>query len=359
MDVANITTLITALRNETEKQSISPENVGYLLQIIVDFCNEQDLSLSETVETLAVKLDSRVAILESKDSEQDSDILQIRVDVDSLSENLKAHDTTLTNHSQSIAMNTEDITNLNALVESAQEAAERAGASAEANKSQIDTLRASTESHGSEITQLQATMVSHGQAVDELSAENDEQDERLAACEDTDGNLAGWHKAHSIINLHSFIDQPTVESSVFPEYMVNVPSGLIQNGCIVMIYTLTGWEAWQLVDKEASLTSLDGYKQLGWDNAQILSDITQLQIAVVSHGQAIDELAAKNDEQDASLAAQYSTLETHILDFEEDIVGAKFNDAKGTLFERVIALEASVKSLEERLTVVENRQILQ
>lgn len=33
----NITSLITTLRSEIQKKSISPENIGYLLQLIYDY----------------------------------------------------------------------------------------------------------------------------------------------------------------------------------------------------------------------------------------------------------------------------------------------------------------------------------
>lgn len=62
MDVANITTLITALRNETEKQSISPENVGYILQLMLDLTVSLDQSgLSSDVSTALDKANTALA----------------------------------------------------------------------------------------------------------------------------------------------------------------------------------------------------------------------------------------------------------------------------------------------------------
>lgn len=52
MDVSKITALITALRNETEKHSVSPENVGYILQSLLDLTVSLDQSgLSAEVQT--------------------------------------------------------------------------------------------------------------------------------------------------------------------------------------------------------------------------------------------------------------------------------------------------------------------
>lgn len=44
IDTSNLTQLISALRAETESASISPENLGYILQSIVDFLPNLDTS---------------------------------------------------------------------------------------------------------------------------------------------------------------------------------------------------------------------------------------------------------------------------------------------------------------------------
>ena len=53
IDITNLTSLITAFRNETEQGSISPETLGALLQAIAnqlkDASNDTDLSKLSTL----------------------------------------------------------------------------------------------------------------------------------------------------------------------------------------------------------------------------------------------------------------------------------------------------------------------
>ncbi|MBQ7941425.1 MAG: hypothetical protein IJ328_03330 [Muribaculaceae bacterium] len=52
----DITSLIAALRAETEKNSVSPENVGYLIQLVYDYAGSLFSSVSENVRVLSVAL---------------------------------------------------------------------------------------------------------------------------------------------------------------------------------------------------------------------------------------------------------------------------------------------------------------
>ncbi|MBR6746522.1 MAG: hypothetical protein IKL83_04005 [Muribaculaceae bacterium] len=54
MNATDITNLISALRAETEKQSISPESVGYLLQTLLDFLTNIDETLQTSLTGLSI-----------------------------------------------------------------------------------------------------------------------------------------------------------------------------------------------------------------------------------------------------------------------------------------------------------------
>ena len=60
MDVQPITDLITALRSETEKNSISPENVGNILQKITDTLSTGVNTETSTRKTFDANLQSAI-----------------------------------------------------------------------------------------------------------------------------------------------------------------------------------------------------------------------------------------------------------------------------------------------------------
>ena len=58
MTTADITSKISALRAEIEKDSVSPENVGYLLQLVHDYTNSVKTLLTENLESLRKTIDN-------------------------------------------------------------------------------------------------------------------------------------------------------------------------------------------------------------------------------------------------------------------------------------------------------------
>ncbi len=63
MENNNISALISSLRTEVEKNSISPENVGYLLQLIYDFSVSNSETLSTKINQLTTDADTNTESL--------------------------------------------------------------------------------------------------------------------------------------------------------------------------------------------------------------------------------------------------------------------------------------------------------
>ena len=65
MGNVNITSLISALRGEIEKGSISPENIGYLLQLIYDYSTSNSETLSKKINDLTTDVKTNTNSLTS------------------------------------------------------------------------------------------------------------------------------------------------------------------------------------------------------------------------------------------------------------------------------------------------------
>lgn len=200
---------------------------------------------------------------------------------------------------------------------------------------------------------------------------------KFSSIESVNARQSLWHEAHSIVNLHRFLDFGVIESSVFPEYIERIPLQLRRNGLIIMINTPSGWEAWQLLDAEDYIAGA-GLKKLDWDNSLLISEINALRgkidaeiknlgvedaqlwakieeigIALTGEQELRETSDSNHDKSIASLLQFNETqtvfnteIENHMQATEQDYIGVNFADGNGTLFERVIALEAKVSALE-------------
>ena len=307
MDVTNISLLISALRTETEKCSISPENVGYLLQVIVDFCNDHGLSLSETVMDLTDRLNLEIANLNAKDSEQDIAIADTLAEVETNKSDIAKLQGDVSIIGKKNATQDAQIQGLNDLVEQNVANVEGVVSIANTNKENINTLQGDVSANASAIDTLQKNAVAASHEADEKNSEQDE----------------------AITNALEIAEQANVAAE---------SAGASAEA------------------NKSNIAKLQG------DVSANASAIDTLQKNAVAASHEADE---KNGEQDqrislneSNISLHYAELENHIRDFETDVVGNDYNDGKGTLFKRVISLETEIEALKVRVTKVENSQIL-
>ena len=236
MELSNLNTLISAFRLETEKNSISPDTVGHLLQMIVDFSNENNVAIGETISALSSNLLAEVASLESKIDEQESAIAdlqhendaqdelleqanttaetalataqsnssnmsKVQRDIDSLEEQTYAlqqaavknrqdldgkdieHDSIIAAIQETVSAlvsgmenGARQMENFRQLVESANENAELALSQAQTNKSLISTIQTSVSGNASDIFALQETTKTINQEIVDLHHKTLQQD---------------------------------------------------------------------------------------------------------------------------------------------------------------------------------------
>lgn len=399
MDASNISSLITALRNETEKNSITPESIGYLLQKVLDFCHGNNVSLEDAMSQLI----SEISRLDAKNDVQDAKAFDNEAAITALESQLskacQSFDTKDSEHDNAIASIRQTQSNHEVLIEEAKGNFETALATVQTNSSSISNLqkdvsgllsevatvaqhvRDNFDQHEFDIDEVNAQALALGkrvETVEQQSGDNyreigllgdksDALELRIDACEDkgvshdeeiaglktTDATLTAWGRGHGIVNLHQFIAEAEVESSVFPEYMQHVPELLRRDGLVVMINTPTGWEAWRLVDAE-EYTSTDAYKRLDWDNSQLSGQVAMLR---EDHNSAYNEITANYDEfavfqnEQEKLNQLQSAFnlqtENHISQTENDYIGVAHANGEGTLFEQVIDIKARLAQLEQ------------
>ena len=145
MELSNLNTLISAFRLETEKNSISPDTIGHLLQMIVDFSNENNIAIGETISALSSHFLAEVASLESKINEQESAIADLQNENDAQDE----------------------------LLEQANTTAETALATAQSNSSNISKVQRDIDSLEEQTYALQQAAVKNRQDLDGKDIEHD------------------------------------------------------------------------------------------------------------------------------------------------------------------------------------------
>lgn len=282
---------------------------------------------------------SAIATLQSSTEQTDNKVSQLESTLSEHSLNIEIYGSRINENTESIAKHRSDVVKDVARLDA--KSAEQDEQISNAVKNANDAIGFTTTIEGS----LQNLR-------DEVGVKNTQVDNKLATIETLNAKQSLWHEAHSIINLHRFVNFAVTESATFADWMTQVPSQLIRNGLIVMINTVKGWEAWQLVNADMYL-EVSGYKKLDWDNSMVETQIKIIQAEV-------DLRKAKDVEQDIRIGqleengeqqkAFNTGVENHIMQTENDYIGVKDADGKGALFSRVIALEAKVKSLEELAT---------
>lgn len=151
MNATDITNLISALRAETEKQSISPESVGYLLQTLLDLLTNIDNALQSSLSSLT--------------QTHNSDKTALEVEIDNLKDKDVSLDEAIT------ALGTSVADNIRGLSE------DIAGLSISHN-----TDKAALEK---EITLVKNTVSQHSIAISNLQTKENEQDEAIAALQES------------------------------------------------------------------------------------------------------------------------------------------------------------------------------
>lgn len=242
---------------------------------------------------------SAIEALQSTYEQADNKISQLESTLSSHALNIEIHGSLINENAEAIAKHRSDVVKDVARLDAKN--TEQDDQISRAVKNANDAIGLSTSTEG-QLRNLR----------DEVEVKNTQVDNKIANIETANAKQSLWHEAHSIINLHRFVGFATVESSIFPEYMTQVPYQLIRNGLIVLINTSKGWEAWQLVDAEVSLTSRDGYKKLDWDNSMLEAQIKIIQ-GDVSNLYELDEAQAitldEHGGEIGSLKASISALE--------------------------------------------------
>lgn len=173
MELSNLNTLISAFRLETEKNSISPDTVGHLLQMIVDFSNENNIAIGETISALSSQFLAEVASLESKINEQERAIADLQNENDAQDNSIASLQSAVNAGTQKNATQDSQIQGLTGLVETNRTDIENATKKADDNRTDISTLRDSVSTNAADIDALQKNAVANKQELsDRIDANN-------------------------------------------------------------------------------------------------------------------------------------------------------------------------------------------
>lgn len=316
---------------------------------------------------------SAIATLQSSTEQTGNKVLQLESTLSEHSLNIEIHGSLINENDEAIAKHRSDVVNDVARLD-----AKNAEQDSEINeiKQSVQGVSNSNRDLGNEFHSFK----------DEVETKQYQVDNKITNVETLNAKQTLWHEAHSIINLHRFVNFAVTESATFVDWMTQVPSQLIRNGLIVMINTAKGWEAWQLVNADEYL-AVTGYKKIDWDNSLVLTEINALKaridnevanleledsminnkieeanVAIVAE---IDLRKAKDAEQDTRISQLEENgeqqkifnvgVETHIMQTENDYIGVEDADGNGTLFPRVIALEGRVDSVDLFIREIELR----
>lgn len=206
---------------------------------------------------------SAIEALQSTYEQADNKISQLESTLSSHALNIEIHGSLINENTEAIAKHRSDVVKDVA----------RLDAKNVEQDSEINGMKQSVQANANSFYTIEQSL---NMFKDEVETKQLNVDNKIANIETLNVTQTNWHKAHSIINLHQFVNFASFDMGVFSEYMNQVPSQLIRNGLIVLFNEKGKWQAQQLVDTDA-YTDPTGYVKLDWNNSTLESKISTLE----------------------------------------------------------------------------------
>lgn len=321
----------------------------------ITIANEASTQVSAMGDQIASN-QSAIATLQSSTEQTDNKVSQLESTLSEHSLNIEIYGSLINENDEAIAKHRSDVVKDVA----------RLDAKNVAQDSEINGIKQSVQGVSNSNRDLGNEFHSFK---DEVETKQYQVDNKITNVETLNAKQTLWHEAHSIINLHRFVNFAVTESATFVDWMTQVPSQLIRNGLIVLINTSKGWESWQLVNADMYL-EVTGYKKIDWDNSLVLTEINALKARIdnevanleledsmindkieeinVAITAEIDLRKAKDAEQDGKISDienQINAQQVLLTDMESTLTN--HTDDVATLFAKIEALEAKVLKLED------------
>lgn len=281
----------------------------------ITIANEASTQVSAMGDQIASNR-SAIATLQSSTGQTDDKVSQLESTLSEHSLDIEIYDSRISENTESIEKHRSDVVNDVA----------RLDAKNVAQDSEINGIKQSVQANANSFHTIEQSL---NMFKDEVETKQHQVDNKITNVETLNAKQSLWHEAHSIINLHQFVNFASFDMGVFSEYMNQVPSQLIRNGLIVLFNEKGKWQAQQLVDTDA-YTEPTGYVKLDWNNSTLESKISTLESQIkdiqgdVSNLYSLDEAQAtildEHGGEIGSLKASISVLEgkvdalTHRLD---------------------------------------------
>lgn len=263
----------------------------------ISIANEASAQVSAMGDQIASN-QSAIAMLQSSTGQTDDKVSQLESTLSEHSLDIEIYDSRISENTESIEKHRSDVVKVVA----------RLDAKNTEQDSEINGMKQSVQANTNSFYTIEQSL---NMFKDEVETKQLNVDNKIANIETLNVTQTNWHKAHSIINLHQFVNFASFDMSVFSAYMNQVPSQLIRTGLIVLFNEVGKWQAQQLVDTDA-YTEPTGYVKLDWDNSNLESTIKTIQ-GDVSNLYSLDEAQAtildEHGGEIGSLKASISALE--------------------------------------------------